>query len=191
MASTGTPVGPFGFVGAQGYQADSDSGLMLLGHRYYDPSTGRFLTRDSSTNSRNWYVYAEASPTKKTDITGDNPVLIAGVVDPEPITKTILIIAGVAILAYTIVEADNVYQSYRNPNSTQSQSGNSHYPSGPHVDMDPYGVHGGPHIDFPDSEGNNIREPLGPPTWDPVRDPLTGRMSGLGVTPVPGGAPLL
>ena len=26
---------PFGFVGARGYQSDSDSGLQLLGHRYY------------------------------------------------------------------------------------------------------------------------------------------------------------
>jgi RHS repeat-associated protein len=43
VASTGTPVGPFGFVGAEGHQEDGDRGLKLLGHRYYDPSTGRFL----------------------------------------------------------------------------------------------------------------------------------------------------
>jgi RHS repeat-associated protein len=42
----GTWVGPFGFVGGEDYQEDSDSGLQLLGHRYYDPSTSRFLTRD-------------------------------------------------------------------------------------------------------------------------------------------------
>ena len=42
VASTGTPKGPFGFAGVHGYQEDGDTGLKLLGHRYYDPSTGRF-----------------------------------------------------------------------------------------------------------------------------------------------------
>ena len=28
--------GPFGFAGGYGYQEDADSGLKLLGHRYYD-----------------------------------------------------------------------------------------------------------------------------------------------------------
>ncbi len=45
-STTGTPQSPFGFVGAQGYQEDPNSGLKLLGHRCYDPTTGRFLTRD-------------------------------------------------------------------------------------------------------------------------------------------------
>ena len=31
VASTGTPLGPFGFVGRAGYQEDGDSGLKLLG----------------------------------------------------------------------------------------------------------------------------------------------------------------
>jgi hypothetical protein len=30
---------------------------LLLGHRYYDPSVGRFLTRDRVKDGRNWYVY--------------------------------------------------------------------------------------------------------------------------------------
>ena len=48
QSTTGTPKGPFGFAGSHGYQEDSDTGLKLLGHRYYDPSTGRFLTRGRS-----------------------------------------------------------------------------------------------------------------------------------------------
>jgi len=70
FASTGTPVGPFGFVGKGGYQEDHDSGLKLLGHRYYDPSTGRFLTRDSVHSGRNWYSYCNNNPTKQTDPNG-------------------------------------------------------------------------------------------------------------------------
>ncbi len=43
VASMGTPRGLFGYAGSYGYQEDKDCGLKLLGHRYYDPSTGRFL----------------------------------------------------------------------------------------------------------------------------------------------------
>ena len=46
VASSGTLAGPFGFLGGQGYQEDADSGLMRLGARYYDPSVGRFISRD-------------------------------------------------------------------------------------------------------------------------------------------------
>jgi RHS repeat-associated protein len=75
MASTGSPVGPFGFVGAGGYQTDA-SGLQLLGHRYYDSSTGRFLTRDTDKNGRNWYDYAKNNPCLWIDETGcDEKVL--------------------------------------------------------------------------------------------------------------------
>ena len=66
----GTWVGPFGFVGGEGYQEDSDSGLQLLGHRYYDSSTGRFLTRDKLKAGRNWYGYVGNNPLRKIDPIG-------------------------------------------------------------------------------------------------------------------------
>jgi RHS repeat-associated protein len=66
----GTWVGPFGFVGGEGYQEDSDSGLQLLGHRYYDPSTGRFLTRDPIKDGSNWYGYCANNPLKWVDAQG-------------------------------------------------------------------------------------------------------------------------
>ena len=37
---------PVGFGGQYGYYTDRETGLVLMGHRYYDPGTGRFLTRD-------------------------------------------------------------------------------------------------------------------------------------------------
>jgi RHS repeat-associated protein len=70
VASTGTPQGPFGFAGGCGYQEDVDSGLKLLGHRYYDPSTGRFLTRDPAKDGRNWYSYCENRSTTDIDPEG-------------------------------------------------------------------------------------------------------------------------
>jgi len=69
-ASSGTWTGPFGFVGGYGYQEDSDSGLQLLGHRYYDSSTGRFLTRDPIKDGRNWYGYCENNPLALVDPSG-------------------------------------------------------------------------------------------------------------------------
>ncbi|MCU0316911.1 MAG: hypothetical protein MUC92_09990 [Fimbriimonadaceae bacterium] len=41
---------------AFGYQEDA-TGLKLLGHRYYDSSTGRFRTRDPIKDGRNWFSY--------------------------------------------------------------------------------------------------------------------------------------
>jgi len=43
--SVGTP---FGFQAQGGAYTDSETGLVLMGYRYYDPNTGRFLTRDPS-----------------------------------------------------------------------------------------------------------------------------------------------
>mgnify|MGYP001810303427 CR=1 FL=1 len=70
---SGTGVWPtiLGYGGAFGYQSDT-SGLKQLGYRTYDPSTGRFLTRDPIKDGRNWFAYGawEASPTTTADPTG-------------------------------------------------------------------------------------------------------------------------
>ena len=77
VGSTGTPQGPFGFAGDSGYQEDADSGLKLLGHRYYDPSTGRFLTRNPAQDGRNWYAYTDNDPTSYTDPDGLAPLVLS------------------------------------------------------------------------------------------------------------------
>lgn len=56
-SSTGTWQGPFQYGGNFGYQSDSDSGLRLLGHRYYDSSIGRFLSTDPIGEGLNWHAY--------------------------------------------------------------------------------------------------------------------------------------
>ena len=72
VSSTGTNPTPFGFVGQEGYQSDPDTGLMLLGHRYYDPSTGKFLTRDILKSGDNWYSYCDNNPLARKDPSGNN-----------------------------------------------------------------------------------------------------------------------
>ena len=63
-------VTPFKFGGGNGCQSDADTGLVLMGHRYYDPRTGRFLSQDPAGDGDNWYAYADNSPTNETDPTG-------------------------------------------------------------------------------------------------------------------------
>ncbi|HMS56608.1 MAG TPA: RHS repeat-associated core domain-containing protein, partial [Fimbriimonadaceae bacterium] len=70
VGGIGSYSGPFGYAGKFGYQSSEDAGLMLLGHRYYDPNTGRFLTRDPIRDGRNWYGYCSSTPTSLIDSTG-------------------------------------------------------------------------------------------------------------------------
>ena len=70
VSRTGTTPTPFGFVGSGQYQTDGDSGLQLLGHRYYDPSVGHFLSSDPAQAGTNWYAYCENNPLRLTDPEG-------------------------------------------------------------------------------------------------------------------------
>ena len=70
VAAWGGWWGPFGYGGPYGYQTDPDHGLMLLGHRYYEADTGRFLTRDPIKDGRNWYGYCDGSSLSWADPTG-------------------------------------------------------------------------------------------------------------------------
>jgi RHS repeat-associated protein len=93
---------PFGAVGARSYsqhwpthlfageQTDMLAGndeptLVYLRARYYDPLTGRFLSRDPvpgdpmDTQARNPYLYARHNPVNLTDPSGECPWCIAGI----------------------------------------------------------------------------------------------------------------
>jgi RHS repeat-associated protein len=71
--TTGSNPTPFGFAGGEQYQTDTDSGLMLLGHRYYDNTTGRFISRDPAYAGDNWYAYCGNNPLGGTDASGLEP----------------------------------------------------------------------------------------------------------------------
>jgi len=74
QASTGSRQGPFGTAGAFGYQSpqtgNEQGGPHLLGHRYYDASTGRFLTRDPIGDGSNWYAHCSNRPLRGVDPSG-------------------------------------------------------------------------------------------------------------------------
>ncbi len=60
---------PFGWNGGSGYGTDW-GGLTLVGHRYYDSRTGRFVSQDPAGDGDNWYAYCGNSPTNGADPTG-------------------------------------------------------------------------------------------------------------------------
>ncbi len=70
VSRTGSTPTPFGFAGTSQYQTDTDSGLQLLGHRYYDPSTGRLITQDPARDGENWYQYCRNNPLGGVDPNG-------------------------------------------------------------------------------------------------------------------------
>ncbi|HLJ56536.1 MAG TPA: RHS repeat-associated core domain-containing protein, partial [Chthonomonadaceae bacterium] len=70
VSRSGSTATPFGFVGAAQYQTDADSGLMLLGHRMYDASIGRFISSDPAQDGDNWYAYCGGNPLEGTDPEG-------------------------------------------------------------------------------------------------------------------------
>ena len=74
--SAGTLSGPedrYAYVGAFGYQADADFDILHVGHRYYDPTTGRFLQRDpvGIWDDLNVYAYVASQPTTAIDPGGE------------------------------------------------------------------------------------------------------------------------
>ncbi len=70
----GNPTG-YAWGEGSGYQSDGDTGLKLLGHRYYDSRIGRFISQDPAGSGDNWYAYVDNNPTNNTDPTG---LVIAG-----------------------------------------------------------------------------------------------------------------
>lgn len=50
---------PFRYTGEY---TDSETGLVYLRNRMYDPETGRFTTEDPAKSGVNWYAYCEGNP---------------------------------------------------------------------------------------------------------------------------------
>lgn len=113
-ATNDTSGDPFsGFGGQYGYRSDSESGLLLLGTRYYDPSTGRFVTRDTMSydGGINQYAYVGNSPIGKSDPLGTAAII--AVWDPgirlAPHHRFISIPSGCLIVPYRIITSIGSY----------------------------------------------------------------------------------
>lgn len=49
-------------------------GVPRNGHRWYDPSIGRFLSRDPAKDGRNWFAYCSNDPISLVDGNGKDPI---------------------------------------------------------------------------------------------------------------------
>jgi RHS repeat-associated protein len=79
---TDSSTDPYCGYGAQaGYYRDCETGLSLLGHRYYNPSQGRFLNRDpiGYNGGLNLYAYTGSNPLKGIDPQGQETEFWDGV----------------------------------------------------------------------------------------------------------------
>ena len=77
---------PFGFEAQAGYYTDAETGLILCTHRFYDPATGRFLTRDpiGYGGGVNLYGYTQNNPVNREDPDGTlapNPTPVLEVIE--------------------------------------------------------------------------------------------------------------
>ena len=66
---------PFGYSGEY---LDNETGLIYLRNRYYDSSTGRFITEDPAKDGTNWYSYCAGDPVNFVDPWGLEYVIISG-----------------------------------------------------------------------------------------------------------------
>lgn len=100
---SGTLTDPFGYKAKFGYYSDNETGLQLLTHRYYDPSRGRFLTRDpiSYEGGVNLYTYSRNNPPNLIDPDGlDVLVIEQGPTEGNPIGHTALAITGRGVFSF-------------------------------------------------------------------------------------------
>ncbi len=81
----GNPNGdPYGFCGQWGYYTDSETGLILCTFRYYDPTNGRWVTRDpiGYNGGVNLYGYVSGNAPNESDDLGLRRVWAEGKADP-------------------------------------------------------------------------------------------------------------
>ncbi len=65
---TGSQTGRY--CASLGHKQDDESGLVYMRARYYEPTSGRFVSEDSGAQGRNWFSYCDNIPTCRHDSTG-------------------------------------------------------------------------------------------------------------------------
>jgi len=74
---TGTLQTGKGYCANLGHQED-ETGLVYMRARYYEPTTGRFISEDPARDGVNWYLYADGNPVNRVDPTGRFIITVLG-----------------------------------------------------------------------------------------------------------------
>jgi RHS repeat-associated protein len=75
-AATGGPKGRY--CANLGHVQDDESGLIYMRARYYEPSTGRFISEDRELDGENWYTYGQNNPANAHDPSGNSAFSAVG-----------------------------------------------------------------------------------------------------------------
>jgi RHS repeat-associated protein len=67
-ATTGDPTGRY--CGSLGHKQDDESGLIYMRARYYEPTSGRFVSEDPGAHGNNWFSYCSGNLVDKVDASG-------------------------------------------------------------------------------------------------------------------------
>ena len=106
----GTASSRQGFVGELGHVSDSETGLVYMRARYYDPQQGRFSSEDSKRDGENWFSYCDGDPINGTDYSGHSLLLITADLDDAAAEIEIAAqdsaIKGLAQRLVTCIEAE-------------------------------------------------------------------------------------
>ena len=68
-AATGDPKGRY--CASLGHKQDDESGLTYMRARYYEPTSGRFISEDPSRNGGDWFSYCSKKPVSCADRDGN------------------------------------------------------------------------------------------------------------------------
>jgi hypothetical protein len=98
--------------------------LIYVRARYYEPSTGRFISEDPARDGLNWFIYAANLPSSKNDPDGQVATLAAnGLVigsylyfivqflrtsDPASVKKMLGLIVSTVMTAYALNKAEAI-----------------------------------------------------------------------------------
>ena len=95
-SSSSSPTEPLGYGAQWGCYTDRETGLVLMGFRYYDPGTGRFLNRDpiGQAGGVNLYSYTANNPVVNADPEGLILNYIAGAVASVAFGYGIAVLTG-------------------------------------------------------------------------------------------------
>ena len=101
-SNPGTASSRQGFVGSLGHISDSETGLIYMQARYYDPSLGRFNSEDIAKSGANWLVYCDNNPTNRVDRTGK---------DSSPLAIDAMWFVEMCVFAAFILHARDLYMT--------------------------------------------------------------------------------
>jgi len=101
-STSGNPTGRY--CANIGHKQDDESGLVYMRARYYEPTSGRFVSEDRSCVGINWYRYASNNPVNRIDQSGNadgdtSSIWWAGIFGAA---------VAIAYLAYTVLYSPNL-----------------------------------------------------------------------------------